>query len=154
VTAPGPLRGPGKKQEGGGCAATDSQGAPRTLRGRPSGVKGAAHRCATACGRPGHRSLYGPWRQEEWAGQGLPRRMRGARDRYRRGWARNGLVFDNTSRTKNYKKPVRGSLHTFRGLPLAADGRLKSEPMIWLTTVTPSGQPQSTPVWFLWQDPI
>jgi hypothetical protein len=36
----------------------------------------------------------------------------------------------------------------------AADGRLKSEPMIWLTTVTPSGQPQSTPVWFLWQDSI
>jgi len=34
----------------------------------------------------------------------------------------------------------------------AADGRLKSEPIIWLTTVTPSGQPQSTPVWFLWQD--
>ena len=31
----------------------------------------------------------------------------------------------------------------------AADGRLTSEPIIWLTTVTPSGQPQSTPVWFL-----
>ncbi len=29
----------------------------------------------------------------------------------------------------------------------AADGRLASEPIIWLTTVTPSGQPQSTPVW-------
>ncbi len=35
----------------------------------------------------------------------------------------------------------------------AAAGRLQSEPIIWLTTVTPSGQPQSTPVWFLWQDP-
>jgi hypothetical protein len=35
----------------------------------------------------------------------------------------------------------------------AADGRLKSESIIWLTTVTPSGQPQSTPVWFLWQEP-
>jgi HTH-like domain len=32
--------------------------------------------------------------------------------------AGNGLVFDNVSRTKNYKKPVRGSLHTSRGLPL------------------------------------
>jgi PPOX class probable F420-dependent enzyme len=34
----------------------------------------------------------------------------------------------------------------------AAAGRLQSEPIIWLTTVTPAGQPQSTPVWFLWQD--
>jgi len=28
----------------------------------------------------------------------------------------------------------------------AAQGRLQSEPIIWLTTVTRSGQPQSTPV--------
>jgi PPOX class probable F420-dependent enzyme len=33
-----------------------------------------------------------------------------------------------------------------------ADRRLRSEPVIWLTTVALSGQPQSTPVWFLWQD--
>ena len=33
----------------------------------------------------------------------------------------------------------------------AAAGRLQAEPIIWLTTVTGSGQPQSTPVWFLWQ---
>jgi PPOX class probable F420-dependent enzyme len=41
-----------------------------------------------------------------------------------------------------------------RGTPAhaAAAGRLQSEPIIWLTTVTPSGQPQSTPVWFLWRD--
>jgi PPOX class probable F420-dependent enzyme len=33
-----------------------------------------------------------------------------------------------------------------------ATGRLGAEPIIWLTTVAPSGQPQSTPVWFLWED--
>jgi PPOX class probable F420-dependent enzyme len=32
----------------------------------------------------------------------------------------------------------------------AAAGRLRAEPIIWLTTVASSGQPQSTPVWFLW----
>ncbi|HVB41081.1 MAG TPA: TIGR03667 family PPOX class F420-dependent oxidoreductase [Streptosporangiaceae bacterium] len=31
-----------------------------------------------------------------------------------------------------------------------ADARLRSEPIIWLTTVSAQGQPQSTPVWFLW----
>ena len=34
----------------------------------------------------------------------------------------------------------------------AADERLRAEAIIWLTTVNPSGQPQSTPVWFLWRD--
>jgi PPOX class probable F420-dependent enzyme len=34
----------------------------------------------------------------------------------------------------------------------AAQQRLGSEPIVWLTTVSPSGQPQSTPVWFLWAD--
>lgn len=34
----------------------------------------------------------------------------------------------------------------------AAEGRLRAEPVIWLTTVSPAGQPQSTPVWFLWED--
>jgi PPOX class probable F420-dependent enzyme len=34
----------------------------------------------------------------------------------------------------------------------AAARRLRAELIIWLTTVTGSGQPQSTPVWFLWDD--
>ena len=28
--------------------------------------------------------------------------------------------------------------------------RLRAEPVAWLTTVRAGGQPQSTPVWFLW----
>jgi PPOX class probable F420-dependent enzyme len=31
-----------------------------------------------------------------------------------------------------------------------ADRRLRSQLVIWLVTVAPSGQPQPTPVWFLW----
>jgi PPOX class probable F420-dependent enzyme len=31
-----------------------------------------------------------------------------------------------------------------------AEQRLASEPVAWLTTVRADGQPQSTPVWFLW----
>jgi len=31
-----------------------------------------------------------------------------------------------------------------------ADGRLREEEIAWLTTVRPDGQPQSVPVWFLW----
>ena len=33
----------------------------------------------------------------------------------------------------------------------AAAVRLRTEPIMWLTTVARSGQPQSTPVWFLWE---
>ena len=31
-----------------------------------------------------------------------------------------------------------------------AEERLRNDEIIWLTTVTPKGQPQSVPVWFLW----
>jgi PPOX class probable F420-dependent enzyme len=34
----------------------------------------------------------------------------------------------------------------------AAEERLRSDLIAWLTTVTSDGQPQSTPVWFLWED--
>jgi PPOX class probable F420-dependent enzyme len=30
--------------------------------------------------------------------------------------------------------------------------RLATDKIAWLTTVTPDGQPQTLPVWFLWQD--
>lgn len=30
--------------------------------------------------------------------------------------------------------------------------RLRNELVLWLTTVTPNGQPQTSPVWFLWVD--
>jgi PPOX class probable F420-dependent enzyme len=35
---------------------------------------------------------------------------------------------------------------------LRAVRRLEGEHLIWLTTVTPAGQPQTSPVWFLWTD--
>jgi hypothetical protein len=31
-----------------------------------------------------------------------------------------------------------------------AEGRLREEGIAWLTTVRADGQPQSVPVWFLW----
>jgi PPOX class probable F420-dependent enzyme len=31
-----------------------------------------------------------------------------------------------------------------------AEERLRNDVAAWLTTVSPDGQPQSTPVWFLW----
>ncbi len=33
-----------------------------------------------------------------------------------------------------------------------ASDRLLREPIVWLTTVTADGQPQPSPVWFLYQD--
>jgi PPOX class probable F420-dependent enzyme len=32
--------------------------------------------------------------------------------------------------------------------------RLREELVVWLTTVTTEGQPQSSPVWFLWDDDV
>ncbi len=33
---------------------------------------------------------------------------------------------------------------------VAAEARLGAETVIWLTTVSAAGQPQTSPVWFLW----
>lgn len=32
--------------------------------------------------------------------------------------------------------------------------RLSSELIIWMTTVSRQGRPQTSPVWFLWEDPV
>lgn len=32
------------------------------------------------------------------------------------------------------------------------DDKLRDEIVVWLTTVSPEGQPQSVPVWFLWRE--
>lgn len=34
------------------------------------------------------------------------------------------------------------------------DARLRTEPTIWLGTVSDTGQPHSVPVWFGWADPV
>jgi PPOX class probable F420-dependent enzyme len=33
-----------------------------------------------------------------------------------------------------------------------AEARLKEEEIVWMTTVRSDGQPQTVPVWFLWDD--
>jgi PPOX class probable F420-dependent enzyme len=35
---------------------------------------------------------------------------------------------------------------------IRARERLRSDVIGWLTTVTPDGQPQTFPIWFLWED--
>lgn len=36
-------------------------------------------------------------------------------------------------------------------MPKAAELRLQQELIVWLTTVTATGRPQTSPVWFLWE---
>ena len=84
MTMASPLREP-KSTEGGGFAATHFPGAPRRLRGRSSGPKGAAHRLRATALRaaldPGDHC--GPWGQEERAGPGLPPPARSTQTRRR-----------------------------------------------------------------------
>ena len=73
MTAASPLRGP-KSMEGGGFAAAHLPGAPRRLRGRFSGLKGASRflrKWPAATLDPG--DLGGPWGRKSGQAQGLPR---------------------------------------------------------------------------------
>ena len=46
---------------------------------------------------------------------------------------------------------VRGVQDTHPAVaPAAVEGRLRTEPIAWLTTVRPDGAPHIVPVWFLW----
>jgi len=67
--------------------------------------------------------LGGPWRQEERAGQGLPRRARGAEPRPRTRELRRRVNWCSIrSTSEKLQDPLRGSLHTSRGLPQASPG--------------------------------
>ena len=35
-------------------------------------------------------------------------------------------------------------------IPSKVEQRLRDEPIMWMTTVTPGGVPQTSPIWFLW----
>jgi hypothetical protein len=92
VTATSPLRGPEEHRRR-RLRRRSFPGAPRRLRGRPSGLKGAPHRAARdnpsgAAPDPGDHC--GPWGQEERAGPGLPR-QRAARKPPRQQHARPEL---------------------------------------------------------------
>ena len=78
----GPLRGP-KSMEGGGFAAAHLQGAPRRLRGRSSGLQGAAHRAGARqpCGLPWTpETSAAPGVRKSGQAQGLPLARSAARE--------------------------------------------------------------------------
>jgi PPOX class probable F420-dependent enzyme len=43
-------------------------------------------------------------------------------------------------------------LHLSADASAALEERLRTEKIAWITTVTADGQPQSSPVWFVWDD--
>ena len=80
MTVAGPLRGP-KGTEGGGFAAAHLPGAPRSVRGRPSGLQGAAHRAGARqpCGLPWTpETAAAPGARKSGQAQACPRAARGA----------------------------------------------------------------------------
>jgi hypothetical protein len=108
-----PLRGP-KSAEGGGFAAAHFL-APRMLRGRPSGLQGAAHRAGARqpCGLPWTpETTAAPGSRKSGQAQACPRAARGAQTR---GWRATEqaerqdtaeLAFDTRKETENYKPRV------------------------------------------------
>jgi hypothetical protein len=83
VTVTSPLRGP-KSPEGGGFAAADPSGAPRRVRGRPSGPQGAPHRAGARqpCGLPlTPETAAAPGTRKNGQAQACPRAARGAQTR-------------------------------------------------------------------------
>jgi len=80
MTMTSPLRGP-KSPEGGGFAAADPSGAPRRVRGRPSGLQGAAHRAGARqpCGLPWPpETAAAPGARKSGQAQACPALARGA----------------------------------------------------------------------------
>ena len=104
MTAASPLRGP-KSMEGGGFAAAHLR-APRRLRGRSSGLKGASRflrKWPAATLDPG--DLGGPWGRKSGQARACPGQARGAQAPRRGGRLRipgrqeqSELAFDNQKR--------------------------------------------------------
>ena len=129
MSAAAPLRG-ATRPEGGGFAATVFPGSPRRVRGRSSGLKGAAHRAGARqpCGLPWTpETSAAPGGRKSGQARACPRRARratprgGGRTRAPRTPGKQiELAFDTQKERKNYTNPLLGSLHTSRGLPEAA----------------------------------
>ena len=126
MSAAAPLRG-ATRPEGGGFAATVFPGSPRRVRGRSSGLKGAAHRAGARqpCGLPWTpETSAAPGGRKSGQARACPRRARratprgGGRTRAPRTPGKQiELAFDTQKERKNYTNPLLGSLHTSRGLP-------------------------------------
>lgn len=66
-----------------------------------------------------------------------------------------GLSYNRFAREANVHcgpEPYIDGANMTIALTPACQQRLLNEQIIWLTTVTPAGQPLPTPVWFLWTD--
>ncbi len=106
MTAAGPLRGPQGMKEAAPPPLTflfrraGYGAAPPASRVLRIALRATALRAALDPG-----DLGGPWRQEERAGQGLPRRARGAEPQtpHPRTPVKNELVFDKINKRENYK---------------------------------------------------
>ena len=114
MTVTSPLRGP-KSSEGGGFAATHFPGAPRRVRGRPSGLQGAAHRAGARqpCGLPWTpETTAAPGARKSGQAQACPalraaRKPGGGGPQEQAGRQDTGeLAFDSQKERENYKPRV------------------------------------------------